>query len=288
MLPLVFQNLLPNFLLITVIYVVVQLIQRKINVQGIALVQMMNALMKVGIISILTAWTFGFFGMGIAIAFFVVALLTSSIYSMVQTKASNSGEVNGFVVFSLFILVLMSSVTGFMSGSILKDWYVFQHECPLVQVSDLPNHESDAFVVSHALIQHQYTGHYSWVTTDAEGDSTTHHAYYAPLVDLDWTIEQPVKAWVDMDDSDVEWVGRIIRDGASENEWVAVANAKVVYGLTGIGDGEDTFRVVESDEKLIEGIKFQATFNMVVQVIIVIFTLFSLFWVRHDGARSAR
>jgi hypothetical protein len=143
-------------------------------------------------------------------------------------------------------------------------------------------------VVSHALIQRQYTGHHSWVTTDAEGDSTTHHAYYAPLVDTDWTIEQPVKAWVDMDDSGVEWVGRIIRDSASENEWVAVANAKVIYGLSGIGAGEDTFRVVESDKKLIEDIKFQATFNMVVQVVIVIFTLFSLFWVRNDGARSAK
>ena len=281
MLPLVFQGYLPSFTILAVFYMIFYFVQNRRQLQALAPIQWLHFSVQTSLLSIFAAWILGFVGLMWSLLFFIPAMIVSGIFAFGRSKSSSNGCLM-VVVLSVMIFVIMNS---FMGGLDMRDWYTFQHECPIVKADDLPNRTEDAFVVNNAVVRHDLKGSHTWTSKDKEGKTTTHHAYYAPLVDEAWTKSDPIPAWVDVEHKE-KWVGRVIRDSASDNEWIAVQNSKFLYTLKGVGDGEDTYRIVESDEELINAIQFAQYFQIPFVIIQVLMGLFMLFWFRNDGKKS--
>ena len=163
---------------------------------------------------------------------------------------------NGVLCLCHGYAVVVCLTGSFMGATELRDWTLFQHDCPQVSANELPQRTENAFVVSDAVVKVGLKGIHTWTHTDKEGRTSTHKAVYAPLVDESWTEGDPIPAWLDVEHK-FNWVGRIVRASASEREWVAVQNAKLLHNLKGVGEGEDTYRVVVSDEILIDRIQYR-------------------------------
>lgn len=280
--PLIFQGYLPNFSILLVFYIVFYCVQKQQKNDGMASIQMIHFSIQTSLLSILAAWVLGFVGLFWSLIFFVPAMIVSAGYAMGRSNSSE-GSCLMIVMITIVIFVIIGS---FMGGLDMRDWYTFQHDCPRVSVNELPMRTEDAFVVSDGLVKFELTGHHTWTSTDKEGNTTTHRASYAPIVDANWTEAKPISAWVDVEHQS-EWVGRIVRDSASEKEWVAVQNAKLLHSVRGVGEGEDTFRIVDSDESLIEGIQFSQYFQLPFVILEALMGLVLLVWFRKSGRTSA-
>lgn len=171
----------------------------------------------------------------------------------------------------LFILVVSLSIIVFVFQSGLRDWYRFQGDVQRVTVVELPQKSDELYFVPNAMVLEQYRGTHSWVTTDSEGDSTTHTVYYAPLVDIEWTKDDKVGAWVDVEGG-YDWTGRLERKDPSDNHWVAVSNAKARHGLIGVGQNEAIYRIVPNDTELIKDVR---SGNFFLKIVIGVFLFFS-------------
>ena len=285
MLPLVFQSYQINLLFISIFYGIFILTAHKLNVQRLYLVQMGHATIRFGIISTVSIWIYGFSGWQISLVFLLLAGFLSTGLAYFQTRRKLDVHK---IIFSIPIcLAILLMVFTFEGGSKLYDWTIFHGSCPTVSANELPQRTEQAFVVSDAQIMRNMRGHHQWQTTDSDGNTKTHDAYYGPLVDRNWTKAEPVPAWVDLQRRDIEWVGRIVREPASADEWMAVVNAQLRFGLSG-GSRAQTFRVVESDAVLIQEVSDNRGRQLIVLALVVLMSSGSLFWVRYEGVTSRK
>ena len=81
----------------------------------------------------------------------------------------------------------------------------------------------------------------------------------------------------------------MIKDPPSDEEWTAVRSTDK-HSLIGFGrqNGEETYRVVESDEAIIQTVNENRDYHLVALIFILVLSAVSLFWVRDDGALSKR
>ncbi|MEC8380064.1 MAG: hypothetical protein VXZ96_07075 [Myxococcota bacterium] len=288
MLPFVYQELYLNVVIAIIFYGVFILTAKKLNVQGLSLIQICHSFIRLAILSVLAIWVYGLFGGWFMLAFALPTTLISFAVAFTQTR--RSVPLNGFLLMLPFIIFSLLLVLAIEAGSTLNDWTTFHQDCPTVSVRELPERTERAFVVTNAEIKRQMLGHHTWESSDSDGNTTTHHAYFAPLVDEQWEPSDPVFAWVDLRNANVEWVGRLVREESSDEEWIAVRNAKKKHGLTGAGrqNGEQTYRIVESDEVIIQTVKQNRTYHLLILLVIMCLSSISLFWVRKDGAVSKR
>lgn len=288
MLPFVFQVFQINLAVALVFYAVFILTAQKLNVQGLSLIQLCHSFIRLAILAVLSIWIYGLYGGWAMVLFVLPASLVSFGYSFFKTR--KSVPLNGFLLMIPFAIFGFLLVVTIEAGSTLSDWMTFHRDCPTVSVRELADRSERAFVVTNADIKRALVGHHTWESTDSDGNTTTYHAYYAPLVDQAWTPAEPIVAWVDLDDPDVEWVGRLIKDPPSDEEWTAVRNAKSKHSLIGVGrqNGEETYRVVESDVAIIQTVNENRVYHLIALVFILVLSAVSLFWVRDDGALSKR
>lgn len=285
MLPILFQSFLINLTALSLFYAMFWFFQYQRNLQHLGPIQLMHFSLQMSILSIFTAWILGFVGLMWALFFYIPLLIFTAGNAFVKVK--NGQSTNGCVFGIPIVLFIFIQVSAFMGGLALRDWYIFQHECPAITAQELPQRTEKAFVITDAEPRLEYTGTHSWTTKDKEGKTTTHYAYYAPLVSASWTKAELVPAWVDVEDNKGQWVGRIIRDSASDKEWQAVRNAKLKYGISGVGEGEDTFRMVESDGELIHDVNFAKWFQLFFIGLLILFASIVLLWMRNEGSRQS-
>ena len=282
MMPLIYQGYLPNFMILMAFYIVFWLVQSRRKLEQLSAIQLIHFTIQSSLASIIAAWLCGYLGLLWSLLFFIPALLISGGYAVARSKSSSKMGCSVYVMATLLLFVIIGS---FMGATELRDWTLFQHDCPQVSANELPQRTENAFVVSDAVVKVGLKGIHTWEHTDKEGRTTTHSAVYAPLVDESWTEGDPIPAWLDVEHK-FNWVGRIVRASASEREWVAVQNAKLLHNLQGVGEGEDTFRVVVSDEILIDRIQFAQGFQILFVFFEVIYAMGLLFWNRNATRKS--
>jgi Ca2+/Na+ antiporter len=270
MIPPLFGLLIPNILIMIMIIVFlafVRLRSSKKAAEVSRLIQIMfycplSAAIGVILCGLSSFWLCLLY---IPLTLFIVYKWFSTEAKVWETKNGDSG------LGCLFFLVFSLSVIVFVTQRGLRDWYRFQGEVQRVTVEELPQKRDVLYIVPNATVIDQYTGTHSWVTTDSEGDTTTHTVYYAPLVDIGWTKDDEIAAWVDVEGS-YQWTGRLERKDPGENHWVAVSNAKSRHGLKGVGQNEAIYRIVPNDTDLIEDVNFG---NLYLKILIGVFLLIS-------------